>query len=129
MNTAITVEGNLTADPTYRTAATRGPDTARGGPDAVLTPVTNLRIAVSDRYRDPAGAWLTTDPVFYDVAIWGTPATHAAATLRSGDRVLVHGELRLRSWTGEDGQTRHIPTITADMIGLSLRYATVVPPR
>lgn len=129
MNTAITVEGNLTADPTYRTAATREPDTTHGGPDAVLTGVANLRIAVSDRYRDPAGAWLTTDPVFYDVAVWGTPATHVVDTLRSGDRVLVHGGLRLRSWVGEDGQTRHTPTITADMIGLSLRYTALTASR
>ena len=127
MNTTITVEGNLTTDPVLRTAATRGVDAGHGGPDAQLTPVTTLRIAVSDRQRDATGQWTDTEPAYYDVTVWGTPATHAANTLRHGDRVIVAGDLKLRSWTGDDGTTRHTPTITAGMVGLSLRFADITP--
>ena len=59
--------------------------------------------------------------------MWGSTATHAANTLRHGDRVIVAGELKLRSWTGDDETTQQAPTITAGMVGLSLRFADITP--
>ena len=58
------------------------------------------------------------------------------AGLRTGDPVLVHGHLRVRSYpsrqtssfTGE-AQLRHSPTITAAMIGASLRCADALVTR
>lgn len=127
MFTVVTVEGNLTADPVLRAVPAepgRGAD-LRGRQAAQ---VANLRIAVSERERDARGIWVSTEPVFYDVAVWGSAAPHAAA-LRAGDRVVVHGELTARSWTGQDGQVRCSSTITAAMVGASLRYVPVQPAR
>jgi single-stranded DNA-binding protein len=124
MSTIVTVEGNLTGEPVVRTVPA-------SEADAGERQVANLRIAVNDRVRDEAGEWGNTEPLFYDVAVWGAAAAHTAR-LSSGDRVMVHGELRVRSYTSSasgEAQLRHSPTIRASMIGASLRYADVTVAR
>lgn len=121
MATFITVEGNLTGDPVLRTVP------AASERESAM--VSNLRIAVSERERDrSSGEWVSTPPVFYDVAVWGAPAEHVAG-LTTGDRVVVHGELRRRVWADPDGAKRRSDTITAEMIGASLRFTAVAPVR
>ena len=120
MTTIVTVEGNLTGDPVLRTVPARE---ANAGERQAA----NLRVAVSDRVRDEGGEWVNTEALYYDVAVWGPAAAHAAR-LSTGDRVPVHGDLRVRSYTSTatgESQLRHSPTITAAMIGASLRYADV----
>lgn len=129
MSTVITVEGNLTTDPTHTHLHAAGSDGEKHAGGDATVPVTNLRIAVSDRYRDDTGTWVDSEPVFHDVVVWGAPAVHAAATFRTGDRVLVHGQHRLRNWTGNDGVARIASTITAVMIGASVRFVDAHLPR
>ena len=129
MSTVITVEGNLTADPTHTRVPAAGTDGEGHADGSATVPVTNLRIAVSDRYRDDTGNWVSSEPVFHDVAVWGAAAIHVANTFRTGDRVLVHGTHRVRSWTGNDGVPRTTSTITAAMIGASVRYVVAQLPR
>ena len=129
MSTVITVEGNLTTDPTHTYVPASSSEGEQHAGGEATVPVTNLRIAVSDRYRDDTGTWVNSEPVFHDVVIWGAPAIHAAATFRTGDRVLVHGQHRLRTWTGSDGVARVASTITAVMIGASVRFVDARLPR
>ena len=83
MSTIVTVEGNLTGDPVLRTVPAREANDGE-------RQVTNLRMAVSDRVRDEGGEWVNTEALFYDVAVWGPAAAHAAR-LSTGDRVVVTG--------------------------------------
>jgi single-strand DNA-binding protein len=50
-------------------------------------------------------------------------ATHVAASLRTGDRVLVTGRLEQRSWEGQDGARHAKHELVATEVAASLLYA------
>jgi single-stranded DNA-binding protein len=54
---------------------------------------------------------VSTSPEFSAVTVWDAPAQFVAGLI-TGDRVMVHGELRSRQWTDADGQLRRTDTIT-----------------
>jgi single-strand DNA-binding protein len=66
-----------------------------------------------------------TTTSFFRVSAWRDQASHLAESLRKGDRVLVVGRLRQRSWETPDGERRSLAEIEADDIGASLKWATV----
>ena len=105
----ITIAGNLTATPELRSV--------NGGRSVV-----SFSIAENRRWADKTGA--TQEAVTYlDVTAWGPMATHVAASLRTGDRVLVTGRLEQRSWETQDGQRRTKHELVATEVAASLRYA------
>jgi single-strand DNA-binding protein len=59
--------------------------------------------------------------------LWRQPAEHAAESLRRGDRVIVTGRLRQRSFETQHGDKRTVIEMDVDEIGPSLRYAVVKP--
>ena len=56
--------------------------------------------------------------------IWWQAAEHVAESVARGDRVVVQGRLRQRSFETRDGDKRTVVEIDVDEIGPSLRYAT-----
>jgi single-strand DNA-binding protein len=106
-----TIVGNLVDDPELRF-------TNNG------TPVVNFRVAVTQRVQE-GGAWRDGETTFFRVNVWRDQATHLAdSLLRKGDRVMVLGRLRQRSWETPDGERRSVAEIEADEVGASLRWAT-----
>ena len=106
----ITIAGNLTATPELRNV--------NGGRSVV-----SFSVAENRRWADKTGA--TQEAVTYlDVTAWGPMSTHVAASLRTGDRVLVTGRIEQRSWEGPDGQRRTKYELVATEVAASLRYAT-----
>jgi single-strand DNA-binding protein len=106
-----TIVGNLVDDPELRF-------TNNG------TPVVNLRVAVTQRVQE-GGAWRDGETTFFRVNVWRDQATHLADSLvRKGDRVMVIGRLRQRSWETPDGERRSVAEIEADEVGASLKWAT-----
>ena len=75
--TIITV-GNLTADPELRFTTTG-------------KSVASLRVACSERKKDPAGQWVDGDKVFLNVNCWNETAENITATCQKGDTVVVSG--------------------------------------
>jgi single-strand DNA-binding protein len=57
------------------------------------TPVTNLRVAVTQRIQHD-GEWRDGDTSFFKVNVWRGQAEHLADSLAKGDRVMVTGRLR-----------------------------------
>jgi len=53
----------------------------------------------------------------------------SADSLGKGDRVLVVGQLRMRSWETPEGEQRSVVEVTADEVGPSLKWATARPER
>ena len=105
----LTIAGNLTRDPELRSV--------NGGRSVV-----SFSVAENRRWTDKSGA--TQEAVTYlDVTAWGPMATHVAASLRTGDRVLVTGRLEQRSWEAQDGQRRTKHELVATEVAASLRYA------
>jgi single-stranded DNA-binding protein len=79
-----TIIGNLVEDPEVRF-------TQNG------IAVTNLRVAVTQRIQQD-GHWRDGDTSFFKVNVWRGQAEHLAESLGKGDRVMVTGRLRQRSW-------------------------------
>lgn len=112
MSTHITTEGNLTATPEARF-------TQNG------RTVANLRIAVNDRRKGNDGEYFDTEPVFYEVTVWGHLADNAVNSLAKGDRITATGQHYVRTWTDKNGDKRTSHVIDrVTSIGASLQYAT-----
>jgi single-strand DNA-binding protein len=79
-----TIVGNLVDDPELRFTNTG-------------TPVTNLRVAVTQRIQQD-GQWRDGETSFLKGNVWRAQAEHLADSLSKGDRVMVTGRLRQRSW-------------------------------
>jgi single-strand DNA-binding protein len=83
--------------------------------------VANLRVAVTQRIQQD-GEWRDGDTSFLKVNAWRGQAEHLADPLAKGDRVIVTGRLRQRSWETPEGEKRSVTE--ADEVGASLKWAT-----
>jgi single-strand DNA-binding protein len=90
--------------------------------------VANFRVAVTPRVRE-GSEWKDGDTSFFRVNAWRQLAEHATDSLSKGDRVIVLGRLKARSWETPEGERRSVVEIEADEIGPSLRWATAKPQR
>jgi single-strand DNA-binding protein len=59
-----------------------------------------------------------------EINIWRGQAQHLANSLAKGDRVMVTGRLRQRSWETPEGDKRSVTELEADEVGASLKWAT-----
>jgi single-strand DNA-binding protein len=105
-----TIVGNLVDDPELRFTNTG-------------TAVANLRVAVTQRVQHN-GQWRDGETSFFRVDCWRDQAEHLADSLGKGDRVMVTGRLRQRSWETPEGDKRSVTEIEADEVGASLKFAT-----
>jgi single-strand DNA-binding protein len=105
----ITMIGNLTDDPELRFT--------QGG-----TPVSNFRIASNRRYTGRDGQQ-QEETVFMTVNCWRDMAENAAESLSKGDRIIVIGRIKVRSYENREGQTVWVTEIEADEVAPSLRWA------
>lgn len=107
----ITMIGNLTDDPDLRFT--------QGG-----VPVCNFRIASSRRFTGRDGQQ-QEETVFMTVNLWRDMAENVAESLHKGDRVIVIGRIKVRSYENKEGQTVWVTEIEADEVAPSLRWARV----
>jgi single-strand DNA-binding protein len=84
---------------------------------------TNTGIAVTQRIQQD-GQWRDGDTSFLKVNVWRRQAEHLADSLGKGDRVMVTGRLRQRTWETPEGEKRSVAEIEADEVGASLKFAT-----
>ena len=80
--------------------------------------VANLRVAVTQRIQQD-GEWRDGDTSLLKVNVWRGQAEHLADSLAKGDRVMVTGRLRQRSWETPEGDKRSVTEIEADEVGAS----------
>ena len=59
--------------------------------------------------------------------LWRQPAENLAESLRRGDRVIVTGRLRQRSFQTREGGKRTTIELDVDEIGASLKFTTLKP--
>jgi single-strand DNA-binding protein len=114
-DTHVTVTGNLTADPELKYT-----------PNGAA--VANFRLAVTARVRDGEG-WRDGETSFFRINAWRTLGQHVADSLSKGDRAVVVGRLKSRSWETPEGEQRSVVEIDADEVAPSLRFATAKPER
>ena len=113
--TFVSLVGNLTDDPEVRF-------TPQG------TQVGSFRLAVTPRVKDDQG-WKDGDTSFFRVNVWRELATHVTDSLSKGDRALVLGRLKARSWETPEGERRSVVEVEAEEVGPSLKWATATPQR
>jgi single-strand DNA-binding protein len=114
-DTHVTITGNLTDDPELRY-------TPNG------TEVANFRLAVTARVKD-GDSWRDGDTSFFRVNVWRQLAEHVTESLSKGDRAVVIGRLKSRSWETPEGDKRSGVEIEADEVAPSLRWAVAKPQR
>ena len=85
--------------------------------------VTNLRVAVTQRIQQD-GQWRDGETSLFKVNVWRGQAENLAESLTKGDRVMVTGRLRQRSWETPEGEKRSVTELEADEVGASLKWAT-----
>ena len=114
-DTHVTITGNLTDDP-----------------EVSFTPsgqaVCNFRLAVTARIKDGEG-WRDGETSFFRINVWRQLAEHVTDSLSKGDRAVVIGRLKSRSWETPEGDKRSVVEVEADEVAPSLRWATAKPER
>ena len=87
--------------------------------------VANMRVAVNRRrFNRETNGWDEELDGFFAVNIWRDHAENIAESLKRGQRVVVIGRLKSRSYEDKEGQTRWVTEIEADEVCPSLRWAT-----
>jgi single-strand DNA-binding protein len=114
-DTFVSLIGNLTDDPEVRF-------TPSG------TQVGSFRLAVTPRVRE-GDQWKDGETSFFRINLWRDLASHAAESLSKGDRALVIGRLKARSWETPEGERRSVVEVEAEELGPSLKWATATPQR
>jgi single-strand DNA-binding protein len=114
-DTTTVIAGNLTDNPELKF-------TSNGAA------VANFRVAVTPRVREAEG-WRDGETSFFRVNAWRQLAENVTESLSKGDRVIIVGRLKARSWETPEGERHSVVEIEADEIGPSLRWATAKPER
>src|SRR6266540_4572516 len=112
-DTHVTLTGNLTADPELKF-------TSNGAA------VANFRIAVTARVRD-GETWRDGETSYFRVNAWRALGEHVTDSLAKGDRAVVVGRLKSRSWETPEGEQRSVVEVDADEVAPSLRWAVPKP--
>jgi single-strand DNA-binding protein len=107
----ITLAGNLVSDPELRYTATG-------------VPVVNFRVASTQRIKTDQG-WKDGDTLFLTCNAWRDLAEHVAESCNRGDRVVVTGRIKQRSYENKEGAQVTVTEVEASDVGVSLQRATV----
>jgi single-strand DNA-binding protein len=113
----VTITGNLTGDPELKYT-----------PNGV--PVATFTVASNERFRGNDGQWQDGPTSFVRCNAWRELAEHVAESMAKGDRAVVTGNLRQRTYEVDakgpnDSGKRTVWEVAVTEIGASLRYATV----
>jgi len=93
LNNRVVLKGNLTKDPEYKTVSDRK--------------LVTFRIAVNESLSNGK-----EETLYLDVDGWGAHADYADnVSLSKGDRVIVDGRLRQRSFEAKDGSNRTVYSV------------------
>ena len=108
MTAQITIIGNLTRDPELRFT--------KSG-EAVV----NFTVAVNERVKE-GDSWVDGEASYYSVSAWKKFAENITENLRSGDRVIVVGKMKIEKYETKEGEQRQKPAITAEEVGIAVRF-------
>ena len=77
-------------------------------------PVTNLRIATSESWKDKQTGEQREQTEWHSVVMFDRLAEIAAQYLRKGSQVYIEGRLRTRKWQDKEGRDRYTTEIQAN---------------
>jgi single-strand DNA-binding protein len=86
-----------------------------------------IRCSAKDRKRDSNGQWTDGDPLYINVIV-GNGAENLVESVATGDTITVQGRLKMREYE-VDGQKKQEYQISADVVGVSVRWNPAKTPR
>ncbi|WGD36442.1 single-stranded DNA-binding protein [Lysinibacter sp. HNR] len=108
---SLTISGIVATEPRHVT-------TAQG------LPITSFRLASQQRkYDRVTGLWSDGDTNWYTVTAFRQLAANVALSVKKGERLMVSGRLRIRSWQKDDRSGTSVE-VEADSIGHDLSWGT-----
>jgi single-strand DNA-binding protein len=115
LTSSLTVSGNLTRDPEIRY-------TQSG------KPVVNFTVATTpSQFNRDTQKWEDGETLFTNCSAWDNMAEHIGHSLSKGDKVIVYGVLKSRTYQANDGTTKTATELQVDDCGPSLKYANAKP--
>lgn len=111
----IHMVGTLTADPELRFIPS-------GAGVASFTVACNKKSK-----NQQTGQWEDKASCFLRCTVWEQVAENVAESLSKGDRVMVNGEIKQRSYETQQGENRTVFEVDAFEVGPSLKMATAKP--
>lgn len=106
----VTLTGNVCADPE--------PRFGKNGSQFAI-----FRVAVNEGWMGDNG-WVDGATTYLRVSAFDSLGRGVLASVRKGHPVIVHGRLRVGSWTTNTGETRSAPEVRASAIGHDLTRGT-----
>ncbi|WP_119698494.1 single-stranded DNA-binding protein [Microbacterium halotolerans] len=102
--------------------------TVGSDPEARVTPtgkhVTGFRLACTPRVRDArTGEWRDGETNWYSISAWEHLGRNVLESIRKGERAIVTGRLRLRTWE-KDERRGMDAEIVAGGVGHDLKWGT-----
>lgn len=87
-------------------------------------PITSFRLASSQRRFDKATAsWTDGETNWYTITAFRQLAVNVAGSINKGDRIMVHGKLRVRDWDNGDKAGTSVE-VEADAMGHDISWGT-----
>jgi single-strand DNA-binding protein len=105
--TAITITGNLVADPEIKFS--------KNG-----KAIAKFRVADTDRKRNEQGTWEDDGTTFWRCTAFGKLAENIGDSLAKGNKVIVVGRTKTEEWTTQQGEKRSQVEILANSVGPDL---------
>ena len=88
-------------------------------------PVLAFRMVNNERRFDSATrGWVDVHSSWLWVNCYGDLARNADESLHKGDRIIVHGKMRVKDYVGSNGEGRTGVDLVADALGPDLKFAT-----
>lgn len=87
--------------------------------------VASFRVGSTPRYQRN-GEWVDGTTSWFTVSCWRGLARNVAGSLRRGDAVVVHGRVRVETWTREDSTSSTSVVVDATFVGHDLTRGTSV---
>ena len=88
----------------------------------------NFRLAVTARIKD-GDTWRDGETSFFRINVWRQLAEHVAESLTKGDRAIVIGRLKSRSWGDPEGDKRSVVEVEVDEVAPSPALGVAKPER
>lgn len=88
--------------------------------------IASFSIASTPRTKD-GEQWTDGETTWFRVSVFDQMAENVVESFAKGDRVIVQGRFKTRSYQTDAGETRSGLELVADEVGPTLRWATAKP--
>lgn len=88
--------------------------------------IASFSLASTPRTKD-GDNWVDGETLWFRVSVFDQMAENVAESFVKGDRVIVQGRFKQRSYQTDAGETRTGLELVADEVGPTLRWATAKP--